>query len=815
MRNLVADFRFGLRILLRNPGFTLAAIFVLALGIGANTAIFSIVNAVLLRPLPYQDASRIMQVWHVPPAKSFPGMSLFSVSPANYLDWQSQNRSFEQMAAYGFESFNVGGGERPEAIRGAAVAPGFFSILRVQTVLGRTFSPEEDRPGQGHVVILGHTLWRDHFGADTGIVGRNVLLDGQTYTVVGVMPPKFKFPAWAELWVPLAWSNEKRAVRGNHNYMVIGRLKPEVAVQQAKADLSAISARLEQQYPEDDKGWGATVVPLREEISGDVRPALLVLLGAVAFVLLIACANVANLVLAKTLARKKEIAIRTSLGASRAAVLRQILAETLLLSLAGGALGLFLARFCITLIQKFLTDRLPSSTEITLDAPVLAFTVFLALLAGILAGLLPAVRFTRTDVNEALKQGQSRGSSDSSGSKTRGLPVVSEVALSLVLLIGAGLMIRSLLRLSSVQPGFDPNNVLTARLTVPGTKFSSPAAQISFYDQVLRQVRATPGVESAGLIDSLPIDDGGSHQPVAVEGQPVVPMADQPEVDVRMISPGYLHAMCIPVLRGRDLNDADVAGRPPVVFISESMAKRFWPNENPIGKHITLTFFPGVVREVAGVVGDVKQDSLDQTRPVETLYWPLSQLTVPPSEAWRSFGMSLVVRTSADPASATSGVTSAVHQVDPETPVVGVVTMEGLISASLSPQRFNVLLLGAFAGLALVLAAVGIYSVLSYSVRRRVREIGIRMALGATPSDVLQMVVADGMKPILLGVALGLAIAFALSRVVTSLIYGVRATDPLTFAGVALLLVAVGLLATILPAHRATRVEPVRTLREE
>ncbi len=815
MRNLIADFRFGFRILLRNPGFTLAAIVVLALGIGANTAIFSIVNAVLLRPLPYQDASRIMQVWHVPPAKSFPGMTLFSVSPGNYLDWQSQNRSFEQMAAYGFESFNVGGGERPEAIRGAPVAPGFFSILRVQPVLGRTFSPEEDRPGQGHVVILGHTLWRDHFAADPGIVGRNVFLDGQSYTVVGVMPPKFKFPAWADLWVPLAWNNEKRAVRGNHNYMVIGRLKPEVAVQQAKADLGAISARLEQQYPEDDKGWGATVLPLREQIVGDVRPALLVLLGAVAFVLLIACANVANLVLAKTLARKKEIAIRTSLGASRAAVLRQILAETLLLSLAGGALGLFLARFCMTLIQKFLADRLPSSTEITLDAPVLAFTVFLALLAGILAGLLPAVRFTRTDVNEALKQGQNRGSSDSGGRKTRGLLVVSEVALSLVLLIGAGLMIRSLLRLSSVQPGFDPNNVLTARLTVPGTKFASPAAQISFYDQVLRQVRVTPGVESAGLIDSLPMDDGGSHQPVAVEGQPVVPMADQPEVDVRMISPAYFHAMRVPVLRGRDLNDADVAGRPPVVFISESMAKRFWPNENPIGKHITLTFFPGVAREVAGVVGDVKQDSLDQTRPVETLYWPLSQLTVPPSEAWRSFGMSLAVRTSADPASATSGVTSAVHQVDPETPVVSVVTMEGLISASLSPQRFNVLLLGAFAGLALVLAAVGIYSVLAYSVRRRVREIGIRMALGATPSDVLQMVVADGMKPILLGVVLGLAAAFALSRVVTSLIYGVRATDPLTFTGVALLLIAVGLVATILPAYRATRVEPVKTLREE
>src|SRR6184192_3399080 len=590
MRNLVADFRYGLRILLRNPGFTLAAIVVLALGIGANSAIFSIVNAVLLRPLPYQDASRIMQIWHVPPTKSFPGMSFFSVSPANYLDWQSQNHSFEKIAAYGFESFNVGGGERPEAIRGAAVAPGFFSILRVQPVLGRTFSAEEDRPGQGHVVILGHTLWRDHFAADPGIVGRNVLLDGQTYTVIGVMPPKFKFPDWADLWVPMAWSDERRAVRGNHNYMVIGRLKPEVAVPQAKADLSAISARLEQQYPEDDKGWGATLLPLREQLVGDVRPALLVLLGAVAFVLLIACANVANLVLAKTLARKKEIAIRTSLGASRAAVLRQILAETLILSISGAAFGLFLARFGITLMEKFLADQLPSSVEITLDAQVLTFTLFLALFAGILAGLLPAVRFTKTDIYEALRQGQSRGSSDSSGNKTRGLLVVSEVALSLVLLIGAGLMLRTLLQLSSVRPGFNPNNVLTAALPVPGTKFSTPAAESRFCVQLLEQLRATPGVLSAALIDSLPLDGGGSHQPIAVEGQPIVPMADQPEIDVRVISPGYLSTMRIPLLRGRDLNDADITGRPPVVLISESVAKRFWPNDNPIGKHVTLTF---------------------------------------------------------------------------------------------------------------------------------------------------------------------------------------------------------------------------------
>jgi putative ABC transport system permease protein len=376
-------------------------------------------------------------------------------------------------------------------------------------------------------------------------------------------------------------------------------------------------------------------------------------------------------------------------------------------------------------------------------------------------------------------------------------------------------MIRSLLQLSSVRPGFDPNNVLTATLTVPAKKFSNPAAQISFFDEALQQIRATPGVESAGVIDSLPMDGGGSHQPVAVEGQPMVPMADQPEVDVRMISPGYLQAMRVPLLRGRDLNDGDTVDRSHVVVISDSMAKRFWPNDNPLGKHIALTFFVDGPREVVGVVGDVKEDSLDQTRPRETLYWPVRQLTIPPSQPWRSFGMSLAVRTSVDPSSLISAVTSAVHQVDPEIPVVSALPMEGLLSASLSPQRFNVLLLGAFAGLALVLAAVGIYSVLAYTVRRRVREIGIRMALGATHSDVLRMVVSDGMKPILLGVAIGLAAALALSRVVASLIYGVRATDPLTFTAVAMLLVAVGLFATILPAYRATRIEPIRTLREE
>jgi putative ABC transport system permease protein len=815
MRNLFSDLRLGFRVLLRNPGFSVTAILLLALGIGANTAIFSVVNAVLLRPLPYQDPSRIMQIWHVPPAKSFPGMTLFSVSPANYLDWQSQNHSFEEMAAYGGARFNVGGKERPESIQAATVAPSFFSILRVQPLLGRGFTPDDDRPGQGHVVVLGDALWRQRYGADPGVVGRNIVLDGETYQVIGVMPPAFKFPSWAQLWTPLAWTDEKRAVRGNHNYQVIGRLKPGVDVRAAQAELSAISTGLERLYPEDDKGWGAKILTLREQIVGDVRPALLVLLGAVGFVLLIACANVANLVLGKILARKKEIAIRSALGATRFAILRQVLAETVLLSFAGGALGLFLASFGTTLIVKFLADRLPRFAEITLDGSVLAFTAFLALFSGVLAGILPALRFTKTDVNEALKQGQSRGSSDSGGRKTRGFLVVSEVALSLVLLVGAGLMIRTLYQLSSVRPGFDPNGQLTMTVSIPSNKFTTPAGYISFFERVLQQVRATPGVDSAAVIDDLPMGDGGSHQPVSIEGQPVVPMADQPEVDVRLISPGYLRTMRVALLSGRDLTDSDVAGRTPTVLISESMAKRFWPNESPLGKHLTMTFYPGVAREIVGVVGDVKLDSLNETRPTETIYWPLDQIFAPPTEAWRSFPISLTVRTSIDPMSAVSAVTAAVHQVDPETPVTEVLSMNELISNSLSPQRSNMLLLAAFAGLALVLTAVGIYSVLSYAVRRRVREIGIRMALGASHSDVLKMVVTDGMKPILLGVGIGLAVALALGRVVSSLIYGVRPTDPLTFATVALLLVAVGVLATIVPAYRATRVEPVRTLRDE
>jgi len=502
------------------------------------------------------------------------------------------------------------------------------------------------------------------------------------------------------------------------------------------------------------------------------------------------------------------------LGAGRVAIVRHILAETVVLSVSGGLLGLLLARLSIGLMVKLLADRLPRFVEVTLDTQVLVFTLVVSVLTGVLAGLIPALRYTRTDVNEALKQG-SRGSSDAGGGTTRNVLVVSEVALSLVLLIGAGLMVRTLWELRSVKPGFDSANVLTMDVIVPRDRFPSPSGEINFFHEILQRVRALPGIEAAGIIDSLPLSDGGSHQPFSIEGHPVLPMSEQPEVDVRMISPGYLKTMHVPVIRGRDLSDADSAGRPGAALISDALARRFFPNEDPLGKHITMTFSPDVVREIVGIVGNVKQDSLDETRPVDTIYTSMAQMSVSPGETWHSFPLTMTVRTNSDPHDANLAVTSAVHEVGPDVPVVNVLSMEDVIAQSMSSQRFNLFLLAAFAGLALLLAAVGIYGVLSYTVRRRVREIGIRMALGASNSDVLRLVVTDGMKPILLGVGVGLAAALGLSRLVASLVFGVRPTDPLTFVAVVLILVGVGVLANILPAYRATRIEPVRTLREE
>jgi putative ABC transport system permease protein len=804
LETIVRDTSFGLRMLRKNPGFTAIAVLTLALGIGANTAIFSVVNAVLLRPLPFPDASRIMMVWHTPPQKSFPGVKRFVVSPANYLDWRSQNHVFNDIAALGFGPFNLTGNGDPESILGAKVSADFFAVLRVRPEMGRA---DDDQSGHGNVVILTDAFWRSHFDANRNVLGKTIHMNDQPYLVIGVMPAEFSFPLQAQLAIPLAWTDEERAVRGNHNLLVIARLKSGVSQQQAQAEMDTISSRLAQQYPADDAGWGATVVPFHDFIGGSVRSALLLLLGSVAFVLLIACTNVANLTLAKALGRRKEIAIRTVLGASRSRVMRQVLSETVLLSLAGGTLALLLAHFLVDAIAAFLAPQLPLSITIGLDGWVLAFTLAISVLTGIIAGLAPSWHLAKSNLNASLKQGLGKTDSASTGGRARCVFVVAEVALSLVLLIGAGLTIQTLYLLRSVNPGFNPHNVLTVPLAVSQTKYASSEQQRAFFDNVLEGVRTIPGVDVAGAVDALPFQ-GGSTQPVIAEGHPVVPMADQPEVAVRVITPGYLHAMSIPLLQGRDLGEADKVGSPLAILVSQAFAKRFWPHDNPIGKHVTLTFSPGLSREVVGIVGDVKINGLDVIQPIEMVYEAMDQNERIPA-------MVLSVHTSVAPVHLISAVADVVHHVDPEEPVVGIVTMDTVVDQSLGKQQLSMTLLGAFAGLALLLAAIGIYGVQAYAVRQQVREIGIRMALGAQRRDVFRLVVGQGLRLTLLGIGIGVVAAFGITRIMASQLYGLSPTDPVTFVGVTVLLMLVALLACYVPARRAMRVDPMVALRYE
>jgi predicted permease len=719
------------------------------------------------------------------------------------------------MAIYRYGGFTFTGGGQAEQVFAAAVSADFFETLGVQPMLGRTLDRDEDQPGRSNVVVLSNRFWQEHFGSNPKIVGRTITLDNANYLVAGVMPASFRFPDFALMWTPLGWTDQEKAVRGNHNDMVIAHLRPGVDLKQAQAEMNTISSRLAQQYPEVDKGWGAVVLPLHDDLVSDVRPALLVLLGAVGFVLLIACVNVANLSLARIFSRHKEIAIRTAMGASSGRIMRQILAETVLLGLLGGALGLAYSHFGVRLIMAFLAGKVLQSMQPGLDVKVLAFTAAVSVFTGIAAGLFPALHLSRSNVNQALKQGLGRTDSDSGGNRTRSTLVVIEVSLSLVLLIGAGLMIRSFQFLRQVDPGFDSRGVLTMTAAVRRTKFAGPLQETSFFERVLERVRSLPGVVAAGAIDDIPLGGDGSHQPIAVEGRAVVPMSEQPEVDVSVVSEGYMNALKIPLLRGRDFASSDVMDRPAVILISASLAKQYWPNENPIGKHITLSFFPGVAREVVGVVGDVKVDGLDQTRAAAALYMPVGQVSTVANEAWRSFPMTIVVRSASNPTNLVSAVSGAIRDTDSDIPVVDARTMDDLVTSSLSQPRFSLLLLGAFAMLALILAAIGIYSVLSYSVRRRVREIGIRLALGASLRHVLRMVVFEGMRPALLGLTIGAVAALALARLMSSLIFGVKATDPLTFVAVTVLLALVALFATVIPARRAARVDPMVALRYE
>lgn len=807
MHDIAKHLVHAVRGLRKNPGFTLSVLAILTLGIGANTAMFGIVNTVLLKPLSFPQPDSIVTVFHVPPATAFPGVSTFAVSAANFLDWRKQSTVFESMAIIGGRTYRLGGGDRPQAVRAALTEGEFFKVLRTQPAAGRVFTAEESQAGHDDVVVLSHGFSQSHFSSPQSAVGRTIDLNGRTFRVIGVMPPEFQlkswFPASVDLWAPIGWKPEIASVRGNHNFLVAARLREGVSVTEAQSQMNVISERLARDFPEEDKGWGAIVRTLRNDLVGDVRPALLILLGAVGFVLLIACANTANLVLVRTIGRRKELAIRAALGASARQMLRPILVETTLLSVIGGAMGLLIARAGQSLVLGALAEQLPTATSVQLDARVLSFTAVASILTGLAAGLIASYQLLRVDLNVWLKQGLSKTDTSSGGRRTRNALVTVEVALALALLVGAGLMIRTLAALQRVDPGFNPSNLVTMNVPLPET--NTAPKRNRFYDEFLPRVRRLPGVTAAAAIDTLPVDGGGSQQPIVIEGRPAEVFALQPNVAVRRATPDYHRTMSIPLVAGRTFEEADTTGMKAVVLISQAMARQFFPRENPIGKRLRISFTPEISREVVGVVGDVKERGVDVLEPVAMLYQPLLQT--------ETGGVSLVVRTDRKPTTLLPEIAGVLHGINPELPVRNPRTVVDMLAESLAQHRFSMQLFVALAGLAFALASVGIYSVLAYSVRTRIQEISIRMALGAQIRDVLGLVIIEGMKPALIGIVAGAFGSWMLSGILTRLIFGVSPTDPLTFGGVAIVLLIVALVACVIPAYRATRVEPVRALR--
>jgi putative ABC transport system permease protein len=807
IEDLWQDLRFGARMLRRSPSFTVAAVLALALGIGANTAIFSVVNTVLLRPLPYQDPDRLAMVWEESALQGFPRNS---VSAANYIDWRAQNQVFEDMAIIGRMNFNLTGEGEPERIDGRRVSANFFPLLGVKPHLGRAFLPEEDQPGNSRVVIMSYGLWQRRFGSDANIIGQALTLNGESFTVVGVMPPDFQFPSRDdELWVPIAFTPKQAADRGNNSFEVIGRVKSGVPFEQTQVEMNAIAARLQQQYPDDVKSKGTVVVPLHEQLVGDIKPALLVLLGAVGFVLLIACANVANLLLARAAVRQKEIAVRLALGASHLRLLRQFLTESILLAALGGVLGLLLALWGVTLLKAFIPQNISQVTAIMIDAKVLGFTLLISLLTGLIFGLAPATQTSNFNLNETLKEGGRDSAAGSRGNRLRSLLVIAEVAVSLILLIGAGLLINSFMRLRSVDPGFRADNLLTMRIELPKLKYPDHKRRTAFYAELLSRIEALPGVKSVAVTNWLPLVLQGDTIGISIEGRPDLGPDERPDVVTRVVSHQYFSTMGIQLLQGRGFNEQDRGSSAVLVVISETMARRLWPGENPLGKRLKpgppdspIPWF-----EVIGVVNDVRQFELTAE--------PKLQMYLQYMQAGFFVPNHLVVKTNVEPLSLAATVRRTVWEIDKDQPVSNISTMEEILSESIARQRFSMLLLGIFAAVALILAAVGLYGVMSYSVAQRTREIGIRMALGAQARDVLRLIVGQGLTLTLIGIALGLTGAFALTRLLESLLFGVSASDPATFTGVAALLLAVSLLACYLPARRAMRVDPLIALRYE
>ena len=802
METFIKDIRYGIRSLLKRPAFVATAVITLALGIGANTAIFSIVNAVLLRPLPYREAERIATLWQ---NNVKAGVQRNDVSPANFLDWREQSQSFEAMAGIEPFGFSLADNGEPERFPAWLVTTGFFETLGSNALYGRTLAPEDYQPGNERRVVISHGLWQRRFGADKNLLGQKLTLNGQPYTVVGIMPPEFQFPLDREIWAPRVLSERDRQLRGPTYWNVIGRLRPGVTVMRAQGELSNIAARLEQQYPETNGGMGVTVVTLPELLTGQVRRGLLILLGAVGFVLLIACSNVANLLLVRGAERQREFAIRSALGASRVRLVRQLLTESLLLAVMGGIGGLLLSVWGVGLLPTINSAKMPRIEQVSIDAHVLLFVFGVSLLTAIFFGLIPAAQLSRPKLQSTLQESARGTMAGSIRQWLRNSLVVAEVALALVLLTGAGLLVRGFVNLLQVDPGFAKDRVLALQVFLP-RNLQQPEKMTNFFDQTLDRVAAVPGVETAALVSSPPFIKFEQDVPFTIEGLPAPSKGKEPSAYYTEVSADYPGVMSIPLRRGRFFTKFDKPDSAPVVVINETMARRYFGNQDPLGKKLVMMFDPPEPREIVGVIGDVLHNGLDSA-PRSEMFVPYPQSPTPQ--------MTFVVKTAGDPGSMLPAVKGAIREVSRNQTFSKTATMEQLVGDSLRQRRFNLLLLASFAAVALALAGIGIYGLMSYSTKQRTHEIGVRMALGAQGRDILRLFIGQGLLLALIGVVIGLVGSLLLTQLMKGLLFGVSATDPATFATIALLLMAVVLLACYVPARRATKVDPLVALRYE